>query len=102
MIIWETMIPMGKCPGVPPNVEMWLKRVARAFGGYTLGSESRGSWIDQLGTEIQEPVRRLTVACDDSKIIAARNAVHALGQLLGQECMYFAIYPCEVELLPCR
>lgn len=97
MISWITMIPTHYNDGrkIPLDVTtalLWL--VGRTFEGYTFDGPSEGCYQGQ-----REPVRRLTVACDESRLPEARAFAKRMGQHLGQKAMYFATNRDTVEIL---
>ena len=44
--------------------ETYLKTIAKTFGGFTV-TDARGGWISDAGKLYDEPVLRVSIACDE-------------------------------------
>lgn len=68
-----------------------LEQVRNAFGGYSLDGPGLGAWTDARGRLYEEDSYVLTVICDRSRYLEARELVISIGRELGQLAMYFEV-----------
>ncbi len=100
-VVWSTLIPLYDNNGqvVPDDTLTAIyKKVEQFFSGYTLDALSTGVYVSESGERFLDCHRRLTVACDDSKIKDARGLVKFIGHILCQETMPF-FYNGTMELI---
>jgi len=77
-----------------------LDAVAGYFGGSTV-TKGQGTWRDDTGKFILEPVNVIDIACPDTfkTETALRAIAHAVGKLAKQECVYVRWPSGRVELI---
>lgn len=82
---------------------MLTKRLMRAFGGCTVRS-AHGSWLDDKGHPVIEPVWEIVTACDDTPTNAAAIRASALqaGEMAEQQAMYCRYPSGDVEIIDTR
>jgi hypothetical protein len=101
MVVWSTLIPTHDNDGNTVSDETRdaiFKKVEQFFGGYTLDAVSHGVYVSESGERFLDFHRRLTVACDDSKINDAKGLVRFICHLLCQKTMPF-FYNGTMELI---
>lgn len=76
-------------------VESVMSELDQRFNGCTLLGRCVGYWRGQ-----QEPSVRIEVAVAADRVPELKSFVRRVGELLGQECIYFDHRPPSVELLP--
>jgi len=102
--MYEAKIICPKNAEAPGNARKALKdaieAATNAFGGVTI-TEGYGSWKNDAGKVIAEPVAILTMACEDSP--ANRDAIDDIAIEIGatarQDCVYVKYPNGHVTLL---
>jgi hypothetical protein len=81
------------------DLQAALTLVVRRFGGATFAEEWEGYWLNDQQRLQREPVRRLIVSFDRSRLGEFRQVLRAVGRRLGQQAVYFRLEEPRVELL---
>lgn len=110
---WEATVylPLADNQGSPFTEEHWheaLEILVRRFGGATLGDPREGCWFDASRRMQRERNRPVVVTFASHRLEEFRQAIHEVGQFLGQEAMYVRFDEARVDLIavtlpsPCR
>lgn len=69
-----------------------LLALATQFGGATNEGRTLGHWVDpQDGQHYRDEGLRISVVCDNTRLVEAETAVRDIGKKLGQKAMYFEV-----------
>lgn len=100
---WVTRVPTHFNDGsaIPNETlnQVWYL-IAKEFGGASIDGPGRGIWIDSDGQVYDEPSYLVSVACEESQLVTARETVATIGKMLDQKAMYFEVADGTVEILP--
>lgn len=92
---FTTLIPLRFNDGkeVPEEqISRIIDELVFEFGGCSDEGVTKGQWIDPADSQVyRDEGRRIAVACDNSFLWEARQAVLRIGKELGQRAMYFEV-----------
>ncbi len=92
---FTTLLPTRYNDGneVPEEeIESLINQLAIQFGGCSDEGITKGQWIDPTDSQFyRDESRRISVVCDNSLLLEAKEAVLQIGKQLKQRAMYFEV-----------
>jgi|ERR1043165_3814406 hypothetical protein len=92
---FTTLIPMRYNDGREVSAEQLdriIDELAQRFQGCSDEGITKGQWLDPKGAGLfRDESRRVSVVCDNTRLVEAQMAVVKIGKQLGQIAMYFEV-----------
>ncbi|HJT36375.1 MAG TPA: hypothetical protein VJ783_30410 [Pirellulales bacterium] len=92
---FTTIIPIRRNKGPKvgaAELQAIYDMLTAKFGGMTQEGQTQGQWIDLKDGKIyRDHGRKVTVVCDNERLVEAESIVRKIGRQLGQKAMYFEV-----------
>jgi hypothetical protein len=89
------LIPLQYNDGRPVPAEKMdriIDELVRRFEGCSDEGITKGQWLDPAGARVyRDESWRISIVCDNSRLMEAREAVMKIGRELRQLAMYFEV-----------